>query len=99
MVQCVHHLIEHLAARMSEGVVGAVEYPVCPEHLVAVLQNGRPVGYSVHIYLVEVGLRRLVQVYPIIERGSTVDRPAHTAADEGDEAAGPILAGSSRRAN
>ena len=63
---------------MSVGVVGAVEYPVCPEHLVAVLQNGRPVGYSVHIYLVEVGLRGLVQVYPIIGRGLTVDHPAHT---------------------
>ena len=84
---------------MSEGVAGAVEYSVCPEHLVAVLQNGRPAGYSVHLYLVEVGLRGLVQVYPIIGRNPTVDHHAHTAADEEDEAAGPVLAGSSRRAN
>ena len=63
-VQSVDHLVEYLRVRMAEGVVGTVEQPVRPEHLVALFQGSRTVGYSVHVQLVEVELGGLVQVYP-----------------------------------
>ena len=63
-VQSVDHLVEYLKVRMAEGVVGTVEQPVRPEHLVAVFQGSRTVGYRVHVQLVEVELGGLVQVDP-----------------------------------
>ncbi len=63
-VQSIHHLVVYLNVWGAEGVVGTVEQPVRPEHLVAVLQGSQAMGDSVHLQLVEVELGGLVQVDP-----------------------------------